>query len=257
MSKLWSVFLVLFLVLTPGLAHDPTPPPPPAPAQPVPAAIPGLETEEQKVFYAVGLAISQSLAVFDLKESELKIIQDGIVDGVIHKKPKLELTEYGPKIQTLAQARMNAAAEAEKMAAAAFVDTAAAEPGAEKLASGMVYRALNAGTGASPMPTSEVKVHYHGTLRDGTVFDSSVERGEPATFRLNQVIPCWTEGVAKMKVGGKAKLTCPSTVAYGDRGYPPKIKGGATLVFEVELIDILPEPPPPPPAPSAPEPPTN
>ena len=82
-----------------------------------------------------------------------------------------------------------------------------------------------------------MKVHYHGTLRDGTVFDSSVERGEPATFPLNRVIPCWTEGVQKMKVGGKAKLVCPSNIAYGDRGAPPKIKPGATLVFEVELLE--------------------
>ena len=81
-------------------------------------------------------------------------------------------------------------------------------------------------------------MHYHGTLRDGTVFDSSVERGTPATFPLNRVVPCWTEGLQKIKVGGKAKLVCPSSIAYGDRGAPPKIKPGAPLVFEVELIGI-------------------
>jgi len=88
--------------------------------------------------------------------------------------------------------------------------------------------------------TDTVKVHYHGTFINGKVFDSSVQRNQPATFRLNAVIACWTEGVQKIKVGGKAKLVCPSDVAYGDRGRPPSIPPGTTLVFEVELLEILP-----------------
>src|SRR6185295_3867195 len=92
--------------------------------------------------------------------------------------------------------------------------------------------------------SDRVKVHYHGTLADGTVFDSSVDRGTPATFPLNGVIPCWTEGLQQMKVGGKSKLICPSDVAYGDRGSPPKIKPGSTLVFDVELLEIVAAPAP-------------
>ena len=97
---------------------------------------------------------------------------------------------------------------------------------------------ITEGTGASPTATSKVKVHYHGTFEDGRVFDSSVERGQPATFPLNRVIKCWTEGLQMMKVGGKAKLVCPADIAYGAAGRPPKIPANATLYFEVELLAI-------------------
>jgi FKBP-type peptidyl-prolyl cis-trans isomerase len=105
--------------------------------------------------------------------------------------------------------------------------------------SGLVYLELVAGEGAQPQLTDTLSVHYHGTLRDGRVFDSSVDRGEPAQFPLNRVINCWTEALPMMKVGSKARLTCPSTIAYGERGAPPLIKPGATLTFEVELLDIV------------------
>jgi len=125
------------------------------------------------------------------------------------------------------------------MNAKEYLDKAAGEPGAQKTASGLVYRELTPGAGSSPKATDTVRVHYRGTLIDGKEFDSSYARNEPAEFPLNRVIPAWTEGVQKMKVGGKAKLVCPSSIAYGERGMPPVIPGGATLVFEVELLDIL------------------
>jgi len=120
----------------------------------------------------------------------------------------------------------------------AYLEKAAAEPGAQKTASGLVYRDVTAGSGASPKATDTVKVHYRGTLINGKEFDSSYARNEPAEFPLNRVIPCWTEGVQKMKVGGKARLVCPSSIAYGEGGAPPDIPGGATLVFEIELLGI-------------------
>jgi FKBP-type peptidyl-prolyl cis-trans isomerase FkpA len=123
-------------------------------------------------------------------------------------------------------------------ASLAYLEKAAAEPGATKTPNGLVYREMRAGTGASPKPTDTVKVNYRGTLVDGTEFDSSYKRNEPAEFPLNRVIPCWTEGVQKMKVGGKSQLVCPSKLAYGDEGSPPTIPGRATLVFEIELLGI-------------------
>jgi len=119
-----------------------------------------------------------------------------------------------------------------------YLEKAAREPGAQKTSSGLIYRELRPGTGASPRATDTVKVHYRGTLTDGKEFDSSYARNEPAEFPLNRVIPCWTEGVQKMKVGGKSQLVCPSTIAYGERGAPPDIPGGATLIFEIELLGI-------------------
>ena len=114
----------------------------------------------------------------------------------------------------------------------------AAEPVEVRTPSGIVITTLKEGTGASPKSTDTVKVHYRGTLLDGKEFDSSYGRGQPATFPLNRVIPCWTEGVQKMKVGGKAKLVCPAAIAYGETGHPPVIPGGATLTFEIELLEI-------------------
>ena len=195
------------------------------------------KTDDQKTFYALGYSMAQKVSVFNLKPEELGYVLAGFKDGVASKKAGFELQTYGMKLNSLAQTRNKERLTEEKKAAGAFLEAAAKETGAEKLPSGLVYKLVSAGTGESPKATDRVKVHYHGTLRDGKVFDSSVERKEPATFPLNGVIPCWTEGVQKMKVGGKAKLTCPSEIAYGDQGRPG-IPPGAVLTFDVELIAI-------------------
>ncbi|MBI2468595.1 MAG: FKBP-type peptidyl-prolyl cis-trans isomerase [Candidatus Rokubacteria bacterium] len=204
-----------------------------------PAAGPELKTEEQKVLYALGLAVANSLAAFRLSEMELEFVKAGIADGILGRDKKVDLQTYGPKVQELQRARVAAVAAAERKAGQAYLDKAAAEQGAVRTASGLVITTVRPGTGEAPKAADTVKVHYHGTLVDGTVFDSSVQRGQPATFPLKGVIRCWTEGVQLMKVGGKSRLVCPPDLAYGDRGAPPRIKPGATLVFEVELLEIV------------------
>ena len=229
------------------------------PAAPVksaaPAAAGDLKSEDEKMFYALGAAVGRNLASFNLTPAELATVQKGLMDTASNKEAKVDIQTYFPKIQELQNARMAASAEVEKKAGDAFIAKAAAEKGATKTASGMVYTSIKAGAGAAPLATDTVKVHYHGTLPSGKVFDSSVQRNEPVTFQLNQVIPCWTEGVQLMKVGGKSKLVCPAALAYGDRGAPPDIRPGATLVFEVELLGIeKPAAPAAMPAPAAPAP---
>ena len=137
---------------------------------------------------------------------------------------------------TIAAALIGAAPAAQAQADAAAA--AAKEPNAVVTASGLVYRSLKDGSGSSPSATDVVKVHYRGTFPDGKEFDSSIARGKPAESPLNRVIKCWTEGVQQMKIGGKARLTCPPAIAYGERGAGGTIPPNATLHFEVELLGI-------------------
>lgn len=208
------------------------------PATQLLAQAPTLDTEDNKLLYALGLAIGQQLPPFNLTAEELKLVQRGLNDAAQKKEPQVDLMTYGPKLQAFAQTRAAAGAAGEKAESTKFLDKMAAEEGAVRTASGLVYKETAAGTGPNPTATDKVKVHYHGTFRDGKVFDSSVQRGEPTSFGLNQVIKCWTEGIPMMKVGGKARLVCPSDIAYGDAGRGG-IPGGAVLIFDVELLEIV------------------
>jgi len=196
-------------------------------------------TDEQKTLYALGASMGRQLERFAITADELPFVTQGLSDSVLGKTLQADPNDQRTQIQGLMQARTSARAAEAKKAGEAYAAKVAAESGAEKTDSGLVYKELTAGTGDSPAATDRVKVHYRGTLTDGTEFDSSYKRDAPATFPLNGVIKCWTEGVAKMKVGGKAQLVCPSDIAYGDAGRPPTIPPGATLVFEVELLEIV------------------
>ena len=196
-----------------------------------------LTTDQDKTLYAIGLVLGERITPFKLTSAEADIVALGLKDVALGNEPKVALDVYGPRIQGLMEERMQAVAVAEKQASDAWVAEQAALPGAQRSATGVIVIPMTEGTGANPTADSTVRVHYHGTLRDGTVFDSSVQRGEPISFALNTVIDCWKEGVQQIKVGGKSKLVCPSDTAYGDQG-SGSIPGGAALAFEVELLAI-------------------
>ena len=227
---------ILLLSIAPVLlmAQAPAPKMADKPDSTAPVAV---NTDDEKSVYALGLSIYKSLGQFDLSPGELTIVERAIADAAAGK-PAIDLAEWGPKIGAFAQARSARVAEHQKAASAAYLEKAAAEPGAVRTGSGLIYRDVKMGIGDSPKATDTVKVNYRGTFVDGTEFDSSYKRNEPAQFPLNGVIACWTEGVQKMKQGGKAVLVCPSSIAYGDQGRS-SIPGGATLVFEIELLEIV------------------
>jgi len=225
------------LLLLPAvlLAQAPAPGPRSAAAKPVPASAP--VTDEEKTIYSLGLSLYTSLAQYDLSPAEVALVSRALVDAAAGK-PAIDVVEWRVKVDELARARAARVSAREKAVSKAFLDKVAGEAGAVKTPSGLVFRELVPGSGASPKATDTVRVHYRGTLVNGKEFDSSYRRNQPAQFPLGGVIPCWTEGVQKMKVGGKAMLGCPSDLAYGDRGRP-SIPGGAALIFEIELLDIV------------------
>jgi len=202
-------------------------------------------TEDEKTLYALGMLLGRNLGTFNLTADEVEYVKAGLGDMVLKKKTQVDLDTYGPKVDALARKRGEQRVAIEKEKSKSYLESAAREPGAVVSPSGLVFKTITPGTGESPKPTDRVSVHYEGKLIDGTVFDSSRKRNMPATFPLNGVIKCWTEGVGKMKVGEKAQLVCPSSIAYGDSGRPPTIPGGATLTFEVELLSIVPPAAPP------------
>lgn len=196
------------------------------------------KTEEEKTLYALGMLVSSSLSVFYLTPAELEIVKQGLTDAVTGKKPAVELSAYNEKVQQLFTARRKA--EGERLAGMnkGFLDKAAKAKGAVKTASGLVYLSLKDGSGATPNPTDTVKVNYRGMFPDGKEFDSSYKRGQPVDMKMDGVIKCWNEGLQKMKTGGKAELVCPPDIAYGEAGAGDLILPYATLVFEVELLEV-------------------
>jgi FKBP-type peptidyl-prolyl cis-trans isomerase FkpA/FKBP-type peptidyl-prolyl cis-trans isomerase FklB len=204
---------------------------PAEPAKATPDAAPTL--------YTLGQLISRTLEDFALSQEELVAVQQGLEDGVLGRPPKVDLAAEAPKLHALQAARREALAAREKQAGAALLAAAAAAPGTLRLPTGVLLQPLQAGDGPTPTAGDHVRVHYEGKLHDGTVFDSSRSRGEPATFPVRGVIACWTEALQAMRVGGRSRVVCPPDLAYGERGAPPTIRPGATLVFDIELLAIV------------------
>ncbi|MGA2862338.1 MAG: FKBP-type peptidyl-prolyl cis-trans isomerase [Steroidobacteraceae bacterium] len=209
-------------------------------------------TDQDKALYALGVLLSRNLDSFQLSEAEFAHVKAGLVDG-FHNKPAAASAEASlPQIQALQRSRVQALSAREKEAGQAYLDKAASAPGATKTVSGLLYIPVAPGTGPSPARTDRVTVNYEGRLIDGTVFDSSAQHGQAATLQVGNIIPCWTEALQLMKVGGKSRIVCPAGLAYGDRGAPPKIMPGASLEFDIELVAIVPPAPGPGTTPGAP-----
>jgi FKBP-type peptidyl-prolyl cis-trans isomerase FkpA len=207
-------------------------------ASPLAARAQALKTDDDKTLYAIGYLEGQRMAVLNLKPNEARIVEEGFRDATTGAKAKVDPGERREAINKLAQARQTEGAEKQKGASKDFLAKAAQEKGAQKLPSGLIFKVVRPGNGPSPKETDQVKVNYEGRLINGTVFDSSYKRGQPAEFPLNGVIKCWTEGVQKMHVGEEAQLICPSDIAYGDHSPSPQIPAGSTLIFKVELLSI-------------------
>jgi FKBP-type peptidyl-prolyl cis-trans isomerase len=203
------------------------------------------ETEQDKTLYALGVLLSHNLDSFQLSEAEFAHVKAGLTDG-FHNKPAAATAEASlPQIQALQRSRVLVVSTHEKALGQAYLDKAASAPGASKTSTGLLYIPVAAGTGPTPTRTDRVTVNYEGRLIDGTVFDSSAQHGQAATLLVGNIIPCWTEALQLMKVGGKSRIVCPAALAYGDRGAPPKIKPGASLEFDIELVSIVPPMPAP------------
>jgi FKBP-type peptidyl-prolyl cis-trans isomerase len=194
-------------------------------------------TEEQKAIYAVGLVIARQLSTFDLTPAEVRIMKRGLRDGLKGRKPQVDFTVYSKKSQELGVARRDA--HGAKLAARAkdFLAKAAEEEGAVKTGSGLVYRSLEEGSGATPGAEDKIKAHYVASLIDGKEMESTYKNGQPDELTVKEFMKCLAEGVQLMKQGGKARLVCPPEIALGKEGYgviPPN----ATLVFDVELLEV-------------------
>lgn len=205
-------------------------------------------TEIQRMSYALGANAGESFKTSGIEidyDTFLIGIKDAFQGNNQFSREEMEhafslIQKKVEAAQQKAQEEAAAVSDLEKIKGKEFLDKNKTVEGVVETASGLQYKVVKMGTGAKPAATDKVKVHYHGTTIDGTVFDSSVERGEPITFGLNQVIKGWTEGLQLMPIGSKFILYIPSDLAYGDRGAGQFIKPGATLIFEVELLDINP-----------------
>lgn len=232
----------LLLAAAPAFAADApkTEAPKPEAKKAAPAASKDVyKTDDERIIYTYGYLVSRNFAVFNLTPAELKILVTAISDSVLGAQPKVNIRFYQPRVQDLVTSRMNAALNKEKEKGRAFTEKFVKENKPQAIPGGGWYLETKAGTGPMPSKTATIKAHYRGTLIDGTEFDSSYKRNEPyETSLVSGVIDCWLNVFPMMKVGGKAKIVCPSEVAYKDQPKGDLIKAGATLVFDVELVEI-------------------
>ena len=197
-----------------------------------------IKSEEDKTLYTVGTMFGERLSAMKLSEPQIHAISTGLREAASGKQARVNAQEYAPKVRDFFNERMKSMSEDNKKTGTDFLDKFVTAEGATKTESGLAFKIIQEGTGAYAKAEDTVRVHYHGTLIDGTVFDSSVERGEPATFKLNEVIAAWTEGLQLMHEGDKWILYVPYEIGFGERGSGSQIPPYAALIFEVELIKV-------------------
>lgn len=207
---------------------------------PAPEASAAPDAEQRDLLYALGGWLARDLAGVKIEESDLAPIQEGLADALLRRPLRVQPRDVAAQVQGLLGERRAELALDEKRAGAPLLAEARERPGAQRTTNGAIVEVLAEGEGAPPTLADFVRVHYRGLLRDGTEFDGSYDGGEPVVFGMKQVVPCWSEALQILKPGGKARLTCPSDLAYGERGLPGRILPGATLQFEIELLAVVP-----------------
>lgn len=236
-SNLLAGIALALLLCAPAMANDS--PAESTPPQPSPSATAAAPLADASTIYALGQLISRTLEKFALTPEELDVLWQGLEDGAMGRPSKVDLAAEAERLSNLQNARHERQRHHEREAGARLIAAASTEENVERRASGLVLQPITAGQGAKPTASDHVSVHYEGRLVDGTVFDSSRARGEPATFPVRGVIACWTEALQLMRVGERSRIICPPQIAYGERGRPPVIRPDATLIFDIELLGIV------------------
>ena len=200
-----------------------------------------LKSDDEKSFYTIGYKWGEQLKSLNVTKREFQAVLKGATDSNNNSKATIDLQKYSARVGAMAKGRADSVSVNQIESGTKFIaDYLKNNAKAKKTNSGLVYEVIKKGNGKKPAATDTVEVHYHGTLTNGVVFDSSVKRNKKISFPLNRVIKGWTEGLQLIKEGGKIKLIIPSDLAYGNAGAPPTIPGGATLIFEVELFKVNP-----------------
>lgn len=198
-----------------------------------------LQNDRDRALYAIGTVVGRGLGGLDLSPEEFERVAAGIHDAALAREIRFSNFEMQDEIRAFQGERRERAIQAEIQRTRDFLAGVASEAGVRRTDTGLLFQDLESGGGPTPGARDRVRVHYEGRLRSGELFDSTTVRGSAALFPLDGVIPCWTEGLTLMRVGGRARIVCPPEIAYGESGYPPNVPPNAPLDFHVELLEIV------------------
>ena len=242
-----ALALLGWLLLGMGLAHGQTQAPTPPAASKAASSKPKKPatgtaepaTDREKILYTMGAMLGFPVSSLELSEAEIVWIRQGLSDSASGKPLRVPSGTWMPQVSDFTRKRLADVASLRKSKDEPFFSQEAGRPGTVRHPSGLLYQEIRAGTKPGPGKTGKVFVSYTGTLPDGTVFDSSNPVGRPIVFDLEKMIPCWQAALPLMKAGGRARIVCPPDLAWGDVGNPPLVKPGATVVYDIDLIEVL------------------